>query len=40
MHDFMYVYSDKMAEEDNFPVTKTVVANYKKISTPGPVPKY
>ena len=40
MYDFVYVDTQKMTEEGYFTVTKTYVENYKKISTPVPVPKY
>ena len=40
MYDFMCVYLEKIPEEDSFPETKTSVENYKKRSTPVPVPKY
>ena len=39
MYDFMYVELDTMPPEDNFSDTRTFVDNYKKMSTPGPVPK-
>ena len=39
MYAFMYVDTESMEEEDYFPATKTFVANYKKISTPWPVPR-
>ena len=38
--DFMQVHPEKMAKEDYFTDTKTFVANYKKMSTPGLVPKH
>ena len=37
MYDFMYVDREAMAEEEYFSDTKTVVENYKNMSTPGPV---
>ena len=40
MYSFMYVYPEIMIEEDYFPSTIFVVANYKKISTPVPGPKH
>ena len=40
MYDFMYVDPQKMTVGDHFPVTKTFVVNYKKMSTPGPIPKH
>ena len=36
----MYVDPQTMSVEDLFPDTKTFVVNYKKISTPEPVPKH
>ena len=39
MHDLMYVYPETMPEEDHFSDTKTIVDNYKKMPTTGPVPK-
>ena len=39
IYSFMYVKSDTMAEEVYFLATKIFVANYKKNSTPVPVPK-
>ena len=36
----MYVYSQTMPLEKHFTATKTFVANYKKISIAGTVPKY
>ena len=39
MYDFIYVDPNTMPPEENFPDTKIFVDNYKKISTPGPVPK-
>ena len=39
MYDFICVYLEKIPEEDSFPETKTSVENYKKRSTPVPVPK-
>ena len=40
MHSFMYAYPETMAEEEYFPATKIFVENYKKMSTPGPIPKH
>ena len=40
MNTFMYVDLETILVEEYFPDTKTFVKNYKKISTPGPVPKY
>ena len=40
MYDFMYVDPDTMPVEEHFTATKTYAVNYKKMSTPGPVPKY
>ena len=37
---YMYVDTKTIPVEDNFTATKTFVVNYKKISTPGIVPKY
>ena len=37
---FMYIDLETMSEEDYFTATKICVANYKKIPTPVPVPKY
>ena len=39
MYDFMYVDTNKISVEDYVPSTKTFVEKYKKIPTPGPVPK-
>ena len=39
MYDVMYVDTETISEEDYFPDTKTFVANHKKMSTSGPVPK-
>ena len=36
----MYVDHDTILLWDHFPATKICVVNYKKISTPGTVPKY
>ena len=36
----MYVGPQTMPVEEHFPTTKTCDVNYKKMSTPGPVPKY
>ena len=40
MCDFMYVDTQTMPVEDYFTDTKIFVVNYKKIPTPGPVPKH
>ena len=40
LYDFMYVDHETIPVEEDFPDTKTSVENYKKMSTPGPVPKY
>ena len=40
MYAFVYLGTETIPVEDYFPATKTFVENYKKISTPGPVPKY
>ena len=40
MYAFMYVYHKTMPVGDHFPSTKIFLVNYKKISTPGPVPKH
>ena len=40
LYTFMYVDPDTIPVEDNFPATKQFVLDYKKISTPGTVPKY
>ena len=40
MYAFVYVDPKTMPVEENFNATKTFVGNYRKISTPGPVPKY
>ena len=40
MYDFMYVDPQTMPTEDHFPAIKSFVVNYKKISTPGPIPKH
>ena len=39
MYAFMYVDPETIPAEDNFPATKNFVDKYKKISTPGLVPK-
>ena len=39
MYAFVYVDIDTITVEDHFPSTKTFLENYKKMSTPGPVPK-
>ena len=36
----MYIDTEKMADEDYFPDIKKFVKNYKKMSTPGAVPKH
>ena len=36
----MYFYPQTIPVEDNFNATKTIVVIYKKMSTPGPVPKH
>ena len=40
MYAFMYVDTETIPVEDYFTATKEIVENYKKISTPGPVPKH
>ena len=40
MYTFMYVDPETIPLEDHFPATKTFVENYKKILTPGLVPKH
>ena len=40
MCDFMYVDLEAMPVEYPFPATKYFVGNYKKMSTPRPVPKH
>ena len=40
VYDFMYVDPQTMPTEDHFPAIKSFVVNYKKISTPGPIPKH
>ena len=40
MYDFMYVDSEEMPVDDHFSPTITFVENYRKIWTPGPVPKH
>ena len=40
MYVFMYVDPDTIPVDDHLPYTKTVFVNYKKMSTPGPVPKH
>ena len=40
MYDFMYVDPEIMPLNDPFPAKKIVVVNYKKMSIPGPIPKY
>ena len=40
LYAFMYVYPEIMTEENYFSATKKFVSNYKKMSTPGPVPKH
>ena len=39
MYASMYVDPKKIPLEKNVTATKTFVVNYKKMSTPGPVPK-
>ena len=39
MYDFMCFNPDTMPVEEHFPATIVFVANYKKMSSPGPVPK-
>ena len=40
MYAFMYVDTETIPVEGHFPATKICVVNYKKISTPGTVPKH
>ena len=40
MYAFMYVYPDTIPLWGHFTATKTFVVNYKKMSTPGSVPKH
>ena len=40
MYAFMYVDPQTIPAGDHFPSTKLFFVNYKKISTPGPVPKH
>ena len=40
IYDFMYVDPDIIPVEDHFTATKTFVNHYKKMLTPGPVPKH
>ena len=40
MHAFMYVYPEKIPEEEYFTDTKFFPGNYKKTSTPVPVPNH
>ena len=40
IYDFIYVDPETMPAEDHFPATKKIVLRYKKISTPGTVPKH
>ena len=40
MYAFMYVDTETMPVEDHFLATKMFDDNYKKISTPVPVPKH
>ena len=40
MYDFMYVDTEIIPAKEIFTATKNFVVNYKKMSTPGPIPKY
>ena len=40
MYDLMYVDIQTIPLEDHFTATKIFVVKYKKMSTPGPVPKH
>ena len=40
IYALVYVDPVTIQVQDHFPATKTIVMNYKKISTPGTVPKY
>ena len=40
MQDFMHFDPDTISEEYYFTATKTIVENYRKMSTPGPVSKH
>ena len=40
MYTFMYVDFETITVEEYFSAKKTFVKNYRKISTPGPVPKH
>ena len=40
MFDFMYVDTEIIPVEDYFSATDKNLKNYKKMSTPGPVPKH
>ena len=40
MYAFKYVDPETISEEDYFIATKHFVENYKKVSTPVPVPKH
>ena len=40
MNDFMYVDTDTIPAEDNFLDKNVFVVTYKKMSTPGTVPKH
>ena len=40
MYDLMYVDPETIPVVDYFPATKTFFENYKKMSTPGSVPKH
>ena len=37
--DFLYVDTEAMPVKEHFPDIKMFAENYKKMSTPGPVPK-
>ena len=39
MYAFMYVDNETIPAEDHFPAKKTFFGKYKKIPTPGTVPK-
>ena len=40
MYDFIHADPETMSEEDYFLGTNIFFANYKQMSTPGPVPKH
>ena len=40
MYDFMYVDNETIPVEEHFTATKKCVVNYKKMSTPGPIPRH